>query len=211
VQLYAEYPDCKPEIDSANLCVIQNGVVGCDDSGQPVFLGVEIECGSAIEHFAQCISQPGVGGTSGAGGSSASGGSGGFVFCGEWKCAGWKLAALIEMQPCCAGAAGGGGAPVQCGALVDSAIATLSSLPEGCHATSQPGNLECNCPPYEFDDPLTQQKAQYPGCCRDGGVCGVWVDLTPVEGPMLGCIPSWSSAAPLCTPGAPAPCPDAGT
>ena len=157
----------------------------------------------------------GAGGSAGAGGSSGSGGSAGStgdggLTCGSNTCTGWKVGGLVNVAPCCAGAA-----MDKCGAQVDSTIEALTSIPQGCYETEQPGNQECACPRSpEFDNPLEPgTKASFPGCCRSDSTCGYFLDLTSSDGPNIGCTAPWDNTSPAaCTPGPDNPCPaDGGT
>jgi hypothetical protein len=120
------------------------------------------------------------GGTGGIGyGGSSYGGTGAVGSCFD-ECPGYKLAGLIDMQPCCA-------PDDACGAYVDATIGSITSLVEGCYPLDQPGAIDNHCPSKKFINPIDGQPAEFVGCCRPSGLCGIEVDLTPAEGPYLGC------------------------
>lgn len=87
---------------------------------------------------------------------------------------------------------------------VSSNIALLIAIDEGCYQIGQPGTANTTCNQFDFINPLTQQPAYFPGCCRPNGKCGYLADLTTVaQGPNLGCVPVDCSAGGTeqnCTP-----------
>ena len=96
-------------------------------------------------------------------------------------CPSYTLAGIIQMASCCA--------PGGCGATVDSQISSLIAIGPGCYLTNSPGSPDPSCPQVSFINPITNQPAAWNGCCRaDTSLCGVLVDLSSQQGPVLGCI-----------------------
>jgi hypothetical protein len=126
------------------------------------------------------------------------------VTCGGETCDSWKLGGLIDMPACCTDTDA-------CGAQSTATIEQLAGVPQGCYALNQPGNVECDCPGSPpFENPLEPgEMVSFPGCCREGGTCGYYVDLTSAEGPVFGCMEPWDNTSPdTCTPGPANPCPE---
>lgn len=123
--------------------------------------------------------------------------------CGGQTCDTWKLGGILTLKACCTDSD-------QCGALSDATIEGVAGVPQGCYELNQPGNVECNCPESpSFTSPIDGEEVAFPGCCRDDGTCGYYLDLTSAEGPNMGCVAPWDNTSPdTCTPGPANPCPE---
>lgn len=144
------------------------------------------------------------GGAGGGGGSGATGGSGGGgTTCGGESCPDYLVGGLLAVPACCS-------TNDKCGAdLPASVAATIGGVPVGCYEAGQAGNLDCDCPAYEFTNPLTQQPAAFPGCCTPSGKCGYYMDTSSADGPNIGCQEATFGAGKdeTCTAGAGQACP----
>lgn len=148
------------------------------------------------------------GGAAGTGGGAAGTGGGTSITCGSETCTGWKVGGLIDVPACCAGAN-----KDSCGAMTDATIQSLLKVPPGCYEQNQPGTVDCGCESFVFTNPLDQTKAQFNGCCRTDGKCGIIVNTTSVGGPNLGCMEGTvvGLTAATCTPGSETPPPPPAT
>jgi hypothetical protein len=119
---------------------------------------------------------------SGSGGAAGSGGGG--TTCGGTACQAYKVAGLLDLPACCAGAA-----KDICGADVSATVGALMGVPAGCYATGQPGNPDSTCPPLNFTNPLDGGPGSFSGCCNSKtNKCGYTVNVSSVGGPDFGCL-----------------------
>ena len=140
----------------------------------------------------------GNGGLAGSGGQAGFGGTAGIVGaaggvtgvdagnCDLAGCKDYDLGSGFTMPRCCAGS--------DCGSMVTPTIANVMNVPVGCRRHNAPGNLDSECP----DVAVPSSATVFKGCCRSGGVCGVVVDLSSINGLNLGC--TLSDSVKTCSP-----------
>jgi len=111
----------------------------------------------------------------------------GELVCDLEECPAYDLSVPLSLPSCClpggGDAAGDDGCGVSFSAWIDlfplDPVVVSCVRPEPERPFRRDGCPDRTLTPFEF-----------PGCCRDDGVCGYVVDLTNVGGPRLGCVPN---------------------
>jgi hypothetical protein len=111
----------------------------------------------------------------------------GELLCDLEECPAYDLSVPLSLPSCClpggGDAAGDDGCGVSFSAWIDvfplDPVIVSCVRPEPERPFRRDGCPDRTLAPFEF-----------PGCCRNDGVCGYVVDLTNVGGPRLGCVPN---------------------